>query len=53
MTQLDPERQEQAKRYARIKRRLWLVDQGCLPAVCLALAGDRVVNRAREPGWLD
>ncbi len=28
MTQLDPQRQTQAKRYARIKRRLWLVDQG-------------------------
>jgi STE24 endopeptidase len=28
MTQIDPERQEQAKQYARIKRRLWLVDQG-------------------------
>jgi STE24 endopeptidase len=28
MTQLDPERQVQAKHYARIKRRLWLVDQG-------------------------
>ena len=28
MTQLDPERQVQAKNYARIKRRLWLVDQG-------------------------
>lgn len=28
MTQLDPQRQQQAKVYARIKRRLWLVDQG-------------------------
>jgi STE24 endopeptidase len=28
MTQLDPERQTQAKQYDRIKRRLWLVDQG-------------------------
>lgn len=28
MTQLDTERQKQAKQYARIKRRLWLVDQG-------------------------
>lgn len=27
MTQLDPHRQSQAKQYARIKRRLWLVDQ--------------------------
>jgi hypothetical protein len=27
MTQLDTQRQEQAKQYARIKRRLWLVDQ--------------------------
>ena len=27
MTQLDPQRQEQAKIYARIKRRLWLVSQ--------------------------
>lgn len=26
MTTLDPERQKQAKVYARIKRRLWLVD---------------------------
>ncbi|NLN70556.1 MAG: M48 family metallopeptidase [Chloroflexi bacterium] len=28
MTQLDPERQVQAKHYGRIKRRLWLVEQG-------------------------
>jgi STE24 endopeptidase len=28
MTQLDPERQVQAKHYARIKRHLWLVNQG-------------------------
>ena len=27
MTELDPERQKQAKQYARIKRRLWLVNQ--------------------------
>ncbi len=27
MTQIDPERQKQAKQYARIKRRLWVVDQ--------------------------
>jgi len=27
MTKLDPERQQQAKQYARIKRRLWLVNQ--------------------------
>jgi len=27
MTQIDPERQNQAKQYARIKRRLWVVDQ--------------------------
>jgi len=26
MTTLDPEKQEQAKEYARIRRRLWLVD---------------------------
>ena len=26
MTVLDPERQKQAKEYARIRRRLWLVD---------------------------
>ena len=26
MTTLDPERQKQAKQYARIRRRLWLVD---------------------------
>ena len=26
MTELDPERQKQAKQYARIRRRLWLVD---------------------------
>ncbi len=26
MTTLDPERQKQAKEYARIRRRLWLVD---------------------------
>ena len=28
MTQIDLERQKQAKLYGRIKRRLWLVDQG-------------------------
>ncbi len=27
MTQIDPERQKQAKQYARIKRRLWVADQ--------------------------
>jgi len=27
MTTLDPERQQQAKQYARIRRRLWLVNQ--------------------------
>ena len=26
MTTIDPEKQKQAKHYARIKRRLWLVD---------------------------
>lgn len=36
MTTLDPERQKQAKRYARIKRRLWLVGNGLSALYALA-----------------
>lgn len=36
MTTLDPERQKQAKQYARIRRRLWLVDTAISAAYMLA-----------------
>ncbi|MBW6467303.1 MAG: M48 family metallopeptidase [Brevefilum sp.] len=51
MTQLDTQRQEQAKHYARIKRRLWLVDQGLtlLYAFIWLLTGWAASTRA----WLD
>jgi STE24 endopeptidase len=51
MTQIDPERQEQAKVYARIKRRLWLVDQGIslLYALLWLLTGWSTATRA----WLE
>jgi STE24 endopeptidase len=50
MTQLDPQRQEQAKQYARIKRRLWLVDQAItlLYAILWLLTGWSTTLRA----WL-
>jgi len=50
MTQLDTERQKQAKQYARIKRRLWLVDQGLslLYALLWLVTGWSTATRA----WL-
>jgi STE24 endopeptidase len=50
MTQLDTQRQKQAKQYARIKRRLWLVDQGIslLYALLWLVTGWSTATRA----WL-
>ncbi len=50
MTTLDPERQRQAKEYARITRRLWLVDAafGALYALAWLLAGWTITLR----NWL-
>ena len=50
MTQLDTERQKQAKQYARIKRRLWLVDQSIslLYALLWLVTGWSTATRA----WL-
>ncbi len=50
MTTLDPERQKQAKEYARIRRRLWLVDNalGALYALAWLFLGWAVSLR----GWL-
>lgn len=50
MTQLDTERQKQAKQYARIKRRLWLVDQviSLLYALLWLVTGWATATRA----WL-
>ena len=36
MTTLDPERQQQAKQYARIRRRLWLVSNALSAVYALA-----------------
>jgi STE24 endopeptidase len=50
MTTLDPERQQQAKQYARIRRRLWLVSQtlSALYALAWLFAGWAISLRA----WL-
>jgi len=50
MTTLDPERQQQAKQYARIRRRLWLVSQtlGALYALAWLFTGWAISLRA----WL-
>jgi len=50
MTTLDPERQKQAKQYARIRRRLWLVDTifGALYALAWLFLGWAIALR----NWL-
>jgi Zn-dependent protease with chaperone function len=50
MTTLDPERQKQAKQYARIRRRLWLVDTifGALYAIAWLFLGWAIALR----NWL-
>lgn len=50
MTTLDPERQKQAKEYARIRRRLWLVDNaiGAIYALAWLFLGGAVALR----NWL-
>lgn len=47
MTTLDPERQQQAKRYARIRRRLWLLNTvlGALYALAWLLTGGSITLR--------
>jgi STE24 endopeptidase len=51
MTQLDTQRQAQAKQYARIKRRLWVVDQGIslLYAILWLVTGWSTATRV----WLE
>ena len=50
VTSLDPERQKQAKQYARIKRRLWVLDEASslLYAIIWLVTGWSVGLR----GWL-
>ena len=53
MTTIDPERQKKAKQYARISRRLWLVDTTFARGFCCGLALLRLDNYSPQlAGWL-